>query len=148
MIYDKTYAIISRSSLDYNQSNITHWVYLPIIETLTPISIPPLLFPYFYLEKYPSSWIHIASSTTLIQDAAWTHWPLEWFDWTSRFKILVNFSDRRGISCETALKWMALDVTDKSTLDYVTFWCHQATSRYLSQCWPRSFSPYGVTWSQ
>ena len=24
-------------------------------------------------------------------------------------------------------------------------WCHQATSHYLSQCWPRFMSPYGVT---
>ena len=24
-------------------------------------------------------------------------------------------------------------------------WFHQATSHYLSQCWPRSLSPYGVT---
>ena len=24
-------------------------------------------------------------------------------------------------------------------------WCRQATSHYLSQCWPRSLSPYGVT---
>ena len=24
-------------------------------------------------------------------------------------------------------------------------WCHQATSHYLSQCWPRLLSPYGVT---
>ena len=24
-------------------------------------------------------------------------------------------------------------------------WCHQAPSHYLSQCWPRSLSPYGVT---
>ena len=23
-------------------------------------------------------------------------------------------------------------------------WCRQATSHYLSQCWPRSMSPYGV----
>ena len=23
--------------------------------------------------------------------------------------------------------------------------CHKATSRYLSKCWPRSLSPYGVT---
>ena len=23
-------------------------------------------------------------------------------------------------------------------------WCHQATSHYLSQCWPRSLSPYDV----
>ena len=24
-------------------------------------------------------------------------------------------------------------------------WCHQATNHYLSQCWPSSLSPYGVT---
>ena len=24
-------------------------------------------------------------------------------------------------------------------------WCHQATSHYLNQCWPRSMSPYGIT---
>ena len=24
-------------------------------------------------------------------------------------------------------------------------WCRQATSHYLSQCWPRSMSPYGIT---
>ena len=24
-------------------------------------------------------------------------------------------------------------------------WCHEATSPYLRQCWPRSLSPYGVT---
>ena len=24
-------------------------------------------------------------------------------------------------------------------------WCHEATSHYLSQCWPSSLSPYGVT---
>ena len=33
---------------------------------------------------------------------------------------------------------------DKSTLVQVMVWCRQATSHYLSQCWPRSMSPYGV----
>ena len=27
-------------------------------------------------------------------------------------------------------------------------WCRQATSHYLSQCWPRSLSPYDVTRTQ
>ena len=27
-------------------------------------------------------------------------------------------------------------------------WCHQTTSHCLSQCWFRSLSPYGITWSQ
>ena len=34
---------------------------------------------------------------------------------------------------------------DKSTLVQVMAWCRQATSHYLSQCWPRSVLPYGVT---
>ena len=40
---------------------------------------------------------------------------------------------------------MSLDLTDKSTLVQVMAWCHQATSLYLSQCWPRPLSPSGVT---
>ena len=41
---------------------------------------------------------------------------------------------------------MPLDFTDeKSTLVQVMAWCRQATSHYLSQCWPRSMSPNGVT---
>ena len=50
-----------------------------------------------------------------------------------------------GISYEIVLRWMPLDLTDdKSTLVQVMAWCHQATSYYLSQCWPRSTSPNGV----
>ena len=26
-----------------------------------------------------------------------------------------------------------------------SIWCHEATSHYLSQCWPRSTSPYGIS---
>ena len=41
---------------------------------------------------------------------------------------------------------MPLDLTDdKSTLVQVMVWCRQATNHYLSQCWPRFMSPYGVT---
>ena len=41
---------------------------------------------------------------------------------------------------------MPMDFTDdQSTLVQVMAWCRQATSHYLSQCWPRSQSPYGVT---
>ena len=55
-------------------------------------------------------------------------------------------NDGWGISYEIALWWMTLDLTDdKSTLIQVMDWCHQATSHYLSQCWPRSMSPNGVT---
>ena len=51
-----------------------------------------------------------------------------------------------GISYEIALRWMPLDLADdKSTLVEVMAWCCQATSHYLSQCWPRSMSPNGFT---
>ena len=51
-----------------------------------------------------------------------------------------------GISYEIDLRWMLLDLTDdKSTLVQVMAWCRQAPSHYLSQCWPRSMSPNGVT---
>ena len=48
-------------------------------------------------------------------------------------------------SHDNALRWMPQDLTDdKSTFVQVMAWCRQATSHYLSQCWPRSLSPYGV----
>ena len=57
--------------------------------------------------------------------------------------------DGWGISCGIALIWMPLDFTDdQSTLVQVMAWCHRATSHYVSQCWPRSLSPYGVTRGQ
>ena len=51
-----------------------------------------------------------------------------------------------SISCQTALRWMPQQLTDdKSTLVQVIAWCRQAPSHYLSQCWPRSMSPNGIT---
>ena len=50
------------------------------------------------------------------------------------------------LSKDNALRWMPWDLTDdKSTLVQVLAWCHQAASHYLSQCWPSSMLPYGVT---
>ena len=41
---------------------------------------------------------------------------------------------------------MSMDLTDdKSTLVQLMAWCRQATSHYLSQCWPRVTASYGVT---
>ena len=54
--------------------------------------------------------------------------------------------DGWNISCKLALRWMPMDLTDdKSALIQVMAWCSQATSHYLSQHWPRSMLPYGVT---
>ena len=44
---------------------------------------------------------------------------------------------------------MPRDLTDdQSTWLQVMAWCRQATSHYLSQCWPRSLSSYCITRSQ
>ena len=76
-----------------------------------------------------------------------THWPPGKFEWNFRHVIFKHILviDGWGISCEIALIWMSLDfIDDQSTLVQVMDWCRQATSHYLSQCWPRSLSPYGV----
>ena len=47
-------------------------------------------------------------------------------------------------SCEIAIRWMSLNLTDDElTMVQVMAWCHQATSHYLNQCWPRFFSHMG-----
>ena len=73
------------------------------------------------------------------------------FEWNFRHVIFkqILMIDGWCISCEIALIWMTLDFTyDQSTLVQVMAWCRQATSHYLSQCWPRSMPPNGVTRSQ
>ena len=70
------------------------------------------------------------------------------FEWNFRYVIFkqILVINGWGISCEIALIWMSLDFTDdQSTLVQVMAWCCQATIHYLSQCWPRSLPPYGVT---
>ena len=63
------------------------------------------------------------------------------FEWNFRYVIFkwILVIDGWGISFEVVILWMSLDFTDdQSTLVHVMAWCHQATSHYLIQCWPRS----------
>ena len=61
------------------------------------------------------------------------------------FKLILMIGGW-SIFCKIALRWMSVGFTDdKSTLVQVMAWCRQATSPYLSQCWPRTMSPYGIT---
>ena len=63
---------------------------------------------------------------------------------TSLFKLALLIGTFRA-SFDKVLRWMMQDLTDdESTLVQVMAWCHQATSHYLSQCWTRSMSPYGI----
>ena len=62
------------------------------------------------------------------------------------FFKLISWIDTLRNSWETALRSMPQNPSDdKSTLVQVMAWCRQAASHYLSQCCPRSLSPYGVT---
>ena len=94
--------------------------------------------------------MHISSSE---QDHHLLRWvinslTLRGFEWN--FKegdFQANFDDWwfRFLLFKLPSGWMSLDLThDMSTLVQVMVWCHQATSHYLSQCWPRFVLPYGV----
>ena len=74
-------------------------------------------------------------------------WPGR-FWWKFRWVLFkpITMIDGWDIFSEIALRRMSLDLTDdKSTLVHVMAWWCQATSHYLSQCWPSSLSPYDVT---
>ena len=61
------------------------------------------------------------------------------------FKLIIG-NTVLGTHCEIALWWMQQHFTnERSTLVQVMAWCRQATSHFLSQCWPSSMSPYGIT---
>ena len=60
------------------------------------------------------------------------------------FKLVLQI-DIKGISwgnCSYVIPTAPID--DKSALAQVMTWCRQTQSRYLSQCWPKSMSPYDV----
>ena len=67
-----------------------------------------------------------------------THLPLRvWIEFYIIVFMLILVIDGWDISWEIALRWMPLNLADhKSKSIQVMAWCHQATSHYLSQCWP------------
>ena len=76
-------------------------------------------------------WKEITDSyPTLKYKSNLTHWPLGNFN--NFFKVILEVISVIGgscISCEIALMWMPLGLTDdKSTLVQVIAWCRQATS--------------------
>ena len=101
----------------------------------------------------------------------WPYWQVTWgvgklnYEWTKGVVIVrINLLAPGRCGCNlkniifklmswTDILWAAIGVRwipqnsidDKPTLVQVMAWCHQATSHYLSQCRPRSMSPYGVT---
>ena len=73
---------------------------------------------------------HVGGWLTGAHVQFWTCW---WFS------HMVFTRSHHTSRCDCAFS------NDKSTLVQVRTWCRQAASHYLSQCWPRSMSPYGVT---
>ena len=75
--------------------------------------------------------------------APWKYWS----NFTSiTFKpMITNTCSCVSSRCEMALRRMPNLTNEKSVLVQVMVWCRQATSHYLSQCWHRYMSPYGVT---
>ena len=68
----------------------------------------------------------------------WTFWKV-----IRRLILVIN---GLGVSWEITVRWMSLDLTDDQlTLVLVMAWCHQASSHYPGQCWPRSMLPCGIT---
>ena len=65
--------------------------------------------------------------------------------YTALFKLKSKISIL-SVSSEIAPRWMPEDLTDdKSTTGSGYGLVLSDTSHYLSQCWPRSLPPYGVT---
>ena len=51
-------------------------------------------------------------------------------------------------SCKITLRCRPHNPNDELTLFQAMAWCRHSTNHYLSQCWPRSMSPYGGTMPQ
>ena len=61
-------------------------------------------------------------------------------------QCITTTKHSKAKTCAYFLGYTVHDLTDdKSTIIQVMAWCHQATSHYLRQCWPKSMSPYGIT---
>ena len=92
------------------------------------------------LTKLP--WLYLIGPLEISMQFCINNFQAYFSDWI--FK-LISVIDGWYITSEIVLRWMSLDLSDdKSILVQVMAWCHQATSHYLSQCGPRSLSPYGI----
>ena len=60
------------------------------------------------------------------------------------FKLIIQNSSLDAC-CEITPRWVPQNLTNGSKLVQVMAWCRQATSHYLSWCWPRSMSPSSFT---
>ena len=114
----------------------------PVLEFHLFCIKPPILSVW-----QPASWSRNNEMTPLYRHSLVSERPGCHFK-TATFNLVLLIGIFTS-SKDNALRWMPMDLTDdKSTLVQVMAWCRQATSHYLSQCWPSSMLSYGVTRSQ
>ena len=119
---------------------------------------PATRFWYIYIPTMPDNWCYMMEqtygewmNTTLLEVQLCVYFnslapgrPGCHFK-TAIFNLILLIGFFRSFH-NNAPRWMLWDLTDgKSTLVQLMAWCRQATSHYLSQCWPSSMLPYGVT---
>ena len=71
-----------------------------------------------------------------------THWPLGDLDTILKLQFSISFY---WLVSSHRLRIIPWDECQGTSPVQVMAWCCQATSHYLSQCWPSSMSPYVVT---
>ena len=150
--------VITRIIDDPLQWLLTHWSY--VFLALTHQSGLIELIMCIFLVEFPSP-VTCCLSYIMVREAR-----LGWPQFIHNLEHMINslVPGRPGCHFETVIfnlvlligffissndnaqRWMPWDITDdKSALVQVMAWCRQAPSHYLSQCWPSSLSPYGVT---
>ena len=78
--------------------------------------------------------VSISDKTSYHYQTSWSH------------EICGRSHEICGLNYRIALKFdRPSGDCDWISLFHVTTWCRQATSHYLSQCWPIFMSPFGVT---
>ena len=60
------------------------------------------------------------------------------------FKLILAINTL-SFFCEIPIRWIQHLTGHLSTMVQTMAWCRQATSHYMSQCWPGSLAPYDVT---
>ena len=125
-------------------------------------------FKSFFNDTFTLKWPMLKFTKENIANDKFITWDWRWQFWITatcpKGKWVNSLAPGRGSKFERVIsehmsqikfmsslfgidsRWMPQNTSDDtSTLVQVMAWCRQATSHYLSQCWPRSMLPYGIT---
>ena len=100
----------------------------------------------YWSAYYPSSLAHIFYIVADVEYQWYFFHSLTYQRGGYNFEIIIFRIDILRNSYEIVLRRIPTPpIHDKSTSVSVMAWYCQATSHYLTQCWPNSLSPHGVT---